>query len=90
MHVLHLVASNAKIPNIEVQATDLPGEYRIRELPPNVQVTVRLNTSGLEQAKRLQEGKDVAVRAKGRVINVDPHAAVVIRMLYAIVTVLGF
>jgi hypothetical protein len=90
VHILHLVASNEKIPELKVQATDLPGEYRIRELPPNVLVTVRLNTSGLEQARRLKEGKDVAVHAKGRVINVDPHAAVVIRMLYAFVTVLGF
>ena len=90
VHILHLVASNEKIPKIEVQATGQPGEYRIRELPPNVLVTVRLSTSGLEQARRLKEGQGVEVRANGRVINVDPHAAVVIRMLYALFTVLGF
>jgi hypothetical protein len=90
VHILHLVASNEKIPKIEVQTTNLPGEYRIRELPPNVLVTVRLSTSGLEQARRLKEGQGVKVRASGRVINVDPHAAMVIRMLYAVFTVLGF
>jgi hypothetical protein len=90
VHILHLVASNEKIPKIEVQTTDLPGEYRIRELPPNVLVTVRLSTSGLEQARRLKERQGVEVRANGRVINVDPHAAIVIRMLYALFTVLGF
>ena len=90
VQVLHLVASNNKIPRIEVQTTDLPGTYRISELPPNVLVTVRLSTSGLEQARRLIEGKNVEVHAKGRVIKVDPHAAVVIRMLYAFTTVLGF
>jgi hypothetical protein len=90
VHILHLVASNEKIPKLEVQATNLPGEYRIRELPPNVLVTVRLSTSGLEQARRLKEGQGVKVRASGRVINVDPHAAMVIRMLYAVFTVLGF
>ena len=90
VHILHLVASNEKIPKIEVQAADLPGEYRIRELPPNVLVTVRLSTSGLEQARRLKEGQGVVVHANGRVINVDPHAAVMIRMLYALFTVLGF
>jgi hypothetical protein len=90
VHILHLVASNEKIPKIEVQTTNLPGEYHIRELPPNVLVTVRLSTSGLEQARRLKEGQGVEVRASGRVINVDPHAAMVIRMLYAVFTVLGF
>ena len=90
VHILHLVASNEKIPKIEVQPADLPGEYRIRELPPNVLVTVRLSTSGLEQARRLKEGRGVEVRATGRVINVDPHAATIIRMLYALITVLGF
>jgi hypothetical protein len=90
VHILHLVASNEKIPKIEVKATDLPGEYRIRELPPNVLVTARLSTSGLEQARRLKEGQGVEVRANGRVINVDPHAATVIRMLFAFFTVLGF
>ena len=90
VHVLHLVASNEKIPKIEVQTTDLPGEYRVSELPPNVLVTVRLTTTGVEQARRLKEGQGVEVRANGRVINVDPHAAVVIRMLYALFTVLGF
>jgi hypothetical protein len=90
VHILHLVASNEKIPKIEVQTTNLPGEYRIRELPPNVLVTARLSTSGLEQARRLKEGRGVEVRANGRVINVDPHAATVIRMLYALFTMLGF
>jgi len=90
VHILHLVASNEKIPKIEVQTTGQPGTYRISELPPNVLVTVRLSTSGLEQARRLKEGQGVEVRANGRVINVDPHAAVVIRMLYALFTVLGF
>ena len=90
VHVLHLVASNEKIPNIEVQTTEQPGTYRISELPPNVLVTIRLSTSGLEQARDLKEGQGVKVRANGRVINVDPHAAVVIRMLYALFTVLGF
>jgi hypothetical protein len=90
VHILHLVASNEKIPKIEVQTTDQPGEYRIRELPPNVLVTVRLSTSGLEQAKYIKEGQGVEVRANGRVVNVDPHAATVIRMLYALFTVLGF
>jgi hypothetical protein len=90
VQILHLVASNEKIPKIAVQTTDLPGEYRIRELPPNVLVTVRLSTSGREQARGLKEGQGVEVRANGRVINVDPHAAVVIRMLYALFTVLGF
>jgi len=89
VHILHLVASNEKIPKIEVQTTDLPGEYHIRELPPNVLVTARLSTSGLEQASRLKEGQGVEVRANGRVINVDPHAATIIRMLYAFFTVLG-
>jgi hypothetical protein len=90
VHILHLVASNEKIPKIEVQTTGQPGTYRISELPPNVLVTVGLSTSGLEQARRLKEGQGVEVRANGRVINVDPHAAVVIRMLYAFFTVLGF
>ena len=90
VHILHLVASNEKIPKIEVQTTGQPGAYRISELPPNVLVTVRLSTSGLEQARRLKEGQGVEVRANGRVINVDPHAGVVIRMLYALFTVLGF
>jgi len=90
VHILHLVASNEKIPKIEVQTTGQPGTYRISKLPPNVLVTVRLSTSGLEQARRLKEGQGVEVRANGRVINVDPHAAVVIRMLYALFTVLGF
>jgi hypothetical protein len=90
VHILHLVASNEKIPKIEVQTTGQPGTYRISELPPNVLVTVGLGTSGLEQARRLKEGQGVEVRANGRVINVDPHAAVVIRMLYALFTVLGF
>lgn len=90
VHVLHLVASNEKIPNIEVQTTEQPGTYRISELPPNVLVTIRLSTSGLEQARDLKEGQGVKVRANGRVINVDPHATVVIRMLYALFTVLGF
>jgi len=90
VHILHLVASNEKIPKIEVQTTDQPGEYRIRELPPNVLVTVRLSTSGLEQARRLKERQGVEVRASGQVINVDPHAATVIRMLFALFTVLGF
>jgi hypothetical protein len=90
VHILHLVASNEKIPKIEVQTTDLPGEYRISELPPNVLVTIRLSTSGLEQARHLKEGQGVEVRANGRVINVDPHSAVIIRMLYALFTVLGF
>jgi hypothetical protein len=90
VHILHLVASNEKIPKIEVQATDLPGVYRIRALPPNVLVTARLSTSGLEQARHLKEGQGVEVRANGRVIHVDPHAATVIRMLYALFTVLGF
>ena len=90
VRILHLVASNEKIPKIEVQPADLPGEYRIRELPPNVLITVRLSTSGLEQARRLKEGQGVEVRANGRVINVDPHAATVTRMLYAFITVLGF
>jgi len=90
VHVLHLVASNEKIPKLEVQPADLPGEYRIRELPPNVLVTVRLGTSGLEQARRLKEGQGMEVRANGRVINVDPHAAIVIRMLFALFTLLGF
>jgi hypothetical protein len=90
LHILHLVASNEKIPKIEVQTTDLPGEYRIRELPPNVLLTARLSTAGLEQARRLQAGQGVAVLANGRVINIDPHAATVIRMLYALITVLGF
>jgi hypothetical protein len=90
VHILHLVASNEKIPKIQVQTTNLPGEYRIRELPPNVLVTARLSTSGLEQARRLKEGQGVEVRANGRVINVDPHAATVIRMLYTLITVLGF
>jgi hypothetical protein len=89
VHILHLVASNEKIPEIEVQTTDLPGEYRIRELPSNVLVTVKLSTSGLEQARRLKEGQGVVVRANGRIINVDPHAAVIIRMLYTLFTVLG-
>ena len=90
VHILHLVASNEKIPKIEVQTTEQPGTYRISELPPNVLVTVRLSTSGLEQARHLKDGQGVEVRANGRVINVDPHAAVVIRMLYALFTVLGF
>jgi hypothetical protein len=89
VRILHLVASNEKIPKIELQTADLPGEYRIRELPPNVLVTVRLSTSGLEQARRLKEGQGVVVRANGRVLNVDPQAAVMIRMLYALFTVLG-
>ena len=89
VHILHLVASNEKIPNIDVQTTDQPGVYRIRELPPNVLVTARLSTSGLEQARRLKEKQVVVVRANGRVINVDPHAATVIRMLYALFTVMG-
>jgi hypothetical protein len=89
VRVLHLVASNKKIPKIEVQTTDVPGEYRIRELPPNVLVTVTLGTSGLEQARRMKEGQGVAVHASGRVINIDPHASVFIRMLYALFTVLG-
>jgi hypothetical protein len=90
VHTLHLVASNKKIPKIVVQTTEQPGVYRISEIPPNVLVTVRLSTSGLEQARRLQEGLGVEVRANGRVINVDPHAAVIIRMLYSFVTILGF
>jgi len=90
VHILHLVASNEKIPKIEVQTTEQPGTYQISELPPNVLVTVRLSTSGLEQARHLKDGQGVEVRAIGRVINVDPHAAVVIRMLYALFTVLGF
>jgi hypothetical protein len=90
VQILHLVASNEKIPKIEVQTTGQPGTYRISELPANVLVTVRLSTSGLEQARGLKEGQGVEVRANGRVINVDPHAAVVIRMLYALFTVLGF
>jgi hypothetical protein len=90
VQILHLVASNEKIPEITVQTTDLPGTYRIRELPPNVLVTARLSTSGLEQARGLKEGQGVEVRASGRVINVDPHAAVVVRMLYALFTVMGF
>jgi len=90
VHILHLVASNDKIPKIEVQTTDLPGEYRIRELPPNVLVTARLSTSGLEQARYLKEGQGVEVRASGRVIHVDPHAAVIIRMVYALFSLLGF
>jgi hypothetical protein len=90
VHIIHLVASNERLPKLEVQATNLPGEYRIREFPPNVLVTVSLSTSGLEQARRLKEGQGVEVRASGRVINVDPHAAMVIRMLYAVFTVLGF
>ena len=89
-HILHLVASNEKIPKIEVQTTDQPGVYRIRELPPNVLVTARLSTSGLEHARRLKERQGVEVRANGRVINVDPHAATVIRMLYAVFMLLGF
>jgi hypothetical protein len=90
VHILHLVASNEKIPKIEMQPTDQPGEYRIRELPPNVLVTVSLSTSGLDQARRLKEGQGVEVRANGPVINVDPHATIVVRMLYALFTVLGF
>jgi hypothetical protein len=90
VHIIHLVASNERLPKLEVQATNLPGEYRIREFPPNVLVTVSLSTSGLEQARGLKEGQGVEVRASGRVINVDPHAAMVIRMLYAVFTVLGF
>jgi len=90
VHILHLVASNDKIPKIEVQTTDLLGEYRIRELPPNVLVTARLSTSGLEQARYLKEGQGVEVRASGRVIHVDPHAAVIIRMVYALFSLLGF
>ena len=90
VHILHLVASNEKIPKIEVQNAGLPGEYRIRKLPPNVLVTARLSTSGLEQARRLKERQGVEVRAHGQVINVDPHAAAAIRMLYALLTVLGF
>lgn len=87
---LHLVASNKKIPKIVVQTTEQPGTYRISEIPPNVLVTVRLSTAGLEQARRMKEGKGVEVHANGRVLNVDPHAAVVIRMVYAFFTVLGF
>jgi hypothetical protein len=90
MQILHLVASNEQIPKIDVQATDRPGEYRIGRLPPNVLVTARLSTAGLAQARRLKAGQGVEVRANGRVINVDPHAAVVTRMLYALFTVLGF
>jgi len=89
VHILHLVASNEKIPEIGVQATDRPGEYRVSRLPPNVLVTARFSTSGLERARRLQEGQGVEVHATGRVINVDPQAAVLIRMLYAFVAVLG-
>jgi hypothetical protein len=90
VRILHLVASNEKIPKIEVRSTDLPGEYRIRALPPNVLVTARLTTTGVEQARRLKEEHGMEVRAIGRVINVDPHAAVIIRMLYALLLVLGF
>ena len=73
-----------------MQATGQPGTYRISGLPPNVLVTVRLSTSGLVQARRLTEEQGVEVRASGRVINVDPHAAAVIRMLYALFTMPGF
>ena len=66
VHTLHLVASNEKIPKITVKATEQPGTYRISELPPNVLVTVRLSTSGLEQARRLKEGQGGAGRAQGR------------------------
>jgi len=90
LHILHLVASNDKIPKIVLQTSDQPGEYRIRELPPNVLVTARLSTSGLEQARHLKEGQGVEVRASGRVIHVDPHAAVIIRMVYALFPLLGF
>lgn len=90
VRILHLVASNEKIPKIEVRSTDLPGEYRIRALPPNVLVTASLTTTGVEQARRLKEEHGMEVRARGRVINVDPHAAVIIRMLYALLAVLGF
>jgi len=90
VNALHLVASNKRLPKIVVQTTEQPGTYRISELPPNVLVTVRLSTTGLAQARRLKEGKAVEVRANGRVINVDPHATVLIRMVYAIFTVLGF
>ena len=90
VRILHLVASNEKIPKIEVRSTDLPGEYRIRVLPPNVLVTARLTTTGVEQARRLKEEHGMEVRANGRIINVDPHAAVIIRMSYALLAVLGF
>jgi hypothetical protein len=53
-------------------------------------VTTRLITSGVEQARRLKEEHGMEVRASGRVINVDPHAGVIIRLLYAFLVVPGF
>jgi hypothetical protein len=84
-----LVASSPTPPEpIKFEATDIPGEYTINQLHPNTLVTVKLQTSGLGDARALAHG-DTKVQASGRVLNVDPHAATLIRFFYAMMGVLG-
>lgn len=88
VHTQELIASNAPSAPVDFKASDLPGEYTIKKLPPNTMMIVKLQTTGLSDARALAH-EDTKVQASGRVLNVDPQSAAVIRVFYALLGVLG-
>lgn len=83
--VKELVATTRERPEVSPERGELPGTYRIVNMPPNILVEMVVTTRGLHDARELAE-LGIGIHAEGIVINRDPQGSVLVRMLYAMAT----